>query len=453
MADEVKPPEGAGDNEPHGEDKEPDYKALYEAEKAHSRKWEKQAKANRSAADELEKAREAGKTAEEQIADLTKRLDEKEKAEQRAKVAAKVAEKKGVPVELIVGDDEESMEAFADKMLTHFKKKPAAKVDKPGQFDHGEGKDNSGLRGFTRQLLGKEKEAEMANDTTKVTLPREAVTTVINKVKDTSTIAALSPSEPQKFDDKTYLVFNPTSEAEVVAEGAKKGSYDISTTPIVAKRAKIVTTTRVSDELRWADEDNQLEIVTNIIADQAAALGRALDYIVYHAVNPKTGGALSGYTALTAGANTVTATDDLVADIDSLTDALIDYDINGFALSRKLASDLRKLRIPATGMRLYPEIPLSLNVGNFDGIPAAASGTVNGRLATTPTKVLGIMGDFSCIKWGMVRDITSEIIEYGDPDNTGNDLKGYNQVAYRTEAVLAYAVLDEDAFSVLKSAA
>ena len=289
----------------------------------------------------------------------------------------------------------------------------------------------------------------MANDTTKVTLPREAVTTVINKVKDTSTIAALSPSEPQKFDDKTYLVFNPTSEAEVVAEGAKKGSYDIGITPIVAKRAKIVTTTRVSDELRWADEDNQLEIVTNIIADQAAAIGRALDYIVYHAVNPKTGGTLSGYTALTADAKTVTATDDLVADIDSLTDALIDYDINGFAL----ASDLRKLRVPATGMRLYPEIPLSLNVGNFDGIPAAASGTVNGRLATDTTNVLGIMGDFSCIKWGMVRDITSEIIEYGDPDNTGNDLKGYNQVAYRTEAVLAYAVLDEDAFSVLKSAA
>ena len=291
----------------------------------------------------------------------------------------------------------------------------------------------------------------MANDTTKVTLPREAVTTVINKVKDTSTIAALSPSEPQKFDDKTYLVFNPTTEAEVVAEGAKKGFYDISTSPIVAKRAKIVTTTRVSDELRWADEDNQLEIVTNIIADQAAALGRALDYIVYHAVNPKTGGALAGYTALTASANIVTATDDLVTDIDSLTDTLIDYDINGFALSRKLASDLRKLRVPATGMRLYPEIPLSLNVGNFDGIPAAASGTVNGRL-TTPTKVLGIMGDFSCIKWGMVRDIASEIIEYGDPDNTGNDLKGYNQVAYRTEAVLAYAVLDTKAFSVLKSA-
>lgn len=292
----------------------------------------------------------------------------------------------------------------------------------------------------------------MANDTSKVVLPKSVVTTLLKKVRDTSTIAALSPSEPQKFDDKTYLVFNPTAEAEVVAEGAKKGSYDISTTPIVGKRFKVVTTTRVSDELKWADEDNQLEIIENIIADQTAAIGRALDYVVYHAVNPKGGAALSGYTALTAGAQAVTATDSPVDDIDSLTDKLIDYEINGFALSRGFASDLRKLRVPSTGMRLYPEIPLSLNVGNLDGIPAATSGTVNGKLASTATKVLAIMGDFSAIKWGMVRDMYSEIIEYGDPDNTGNDLKGYNQVAYRTEAVFAYAVLDPTAFAVLKSA-
>ena len=149
----------------------------------------------------------------------------------------------------------------------------------------------------------------MAANTSKVVLPREVVTTLINKVKDTSTIAALSPSVPQKFEDKTYLIFNPTAEAEVVAEGAKKGSYEVSTTPIVAKRVKVVTTTRVSDELRWADEDNQLEIVTNIIADQTGAMGRALDYVIYHAVNPKDGAALAGYEALTAEANSVTATD------------------------------------------------------------------------------------------------------------------------------------------------
>lgn len=291
----------------------------------------------------------------------------------------------------------------------------------------------------------------MANDTSKITLPTSVVSTVLNKAKDASTIAALSPSHPVKFDNETFLVFNPTTEAEVVAEGAKKSGTEISLTPVTAKRAKIVTTTRVSDELRWADEDNQLEIIDNIIKDQAEAIGRALDYIVYHAVSPKTGAKLDGYTALTAGAQAVTAGDSLVDDIDAMTDKLINYNINGFAMSRKLASDLRKMRTAATGSRLYPEIPLSLRVGNIDGIPASVSGTVNGAKCATATKVLGIMGDFSLIKWGMVRDMFSELIEYGDPDNAGSDLKNTNQVAYRTEAVLAYAVLDASGFAVLKS--
>lgn len=292
----------------------------------------------------------------------------------------------------------------------------------------------------------------MAADTTKIKLPTTVVPTIFKQVGNASTIAALSPSIPQTFANTDYLVFNQSAEAEVVEEGAKKSAYEQKWTPVTGKRFKVVTTTRVTDELRWADEDNRLEIVNNIIADQAAAMGRALDYVVYHAVNPKTGAPLSGYTALTAGAQSVTATDDAVADIDSMSDQLMDYDISGFALSKSFASALRKLRVPSTGMRLYPEIPLNLQVGNLDGIPAATSNTVNGKLATTATKVLAIMGDFSLIKWGMVRDIYSELIEYGDPDNTGSDLKGSNQVAYRTEAVYAYAVLDPKGFSVLKSA-
>lgn len=293
----------------------------------------------------------------------------------------------------------------------------------------------------------------MPLNTTKIQLPKSVVTQLIGKVQDTSTIAALSPAQPQIFADETTMVFNPTAEAEVVAEGAKKGVYEQTLAPVTGKRFKVVTTTRVSNELKWADEDNQLEIIENIMNDQVAAIGRAIDYVVYHAINPKTGGALSGFTALTAGAKSITATDDYVGDIDSMVDAILDYNISGIALGRQFASDLRKVRVPSTGLRLYPEIPLNLQVGNFDGIPAATSGTVNGRLATTPTNVLAIMGDFDLIKWGMVRDIWSEIIEYGDPDGTGNDLKAYNQIAYRTEAVLSYAVLDANGFAVLKSAA
>ena len=291
----------------------------------------------------------------------------------------------------------------------------------------------------------------MAMKTDQIKLPVSVATEIVNKAKDTSTIASLSPSTPQIFSDADYLVFNGKSEAEVVAEGAVKNSYEQTVDSVVAKRFKVQTTTRLSNELQWADDDAKLEIISKIQADQAAAMGRVLDYVVYHAFDPKKKTTLEGFNALAKSAVSVPATDDRVADIDSLAEAVSDeYDINGIALSKTMANELRKIRVPSTGQRFYPEIPINLQVGNLDGIPAATSGTVNGRLVTPATGILAFLGDFRLIKWGMVRDIWSEIIEYGDPDNTGKDLKGVNQIAYRTEAMYSYAILDPKGIAVLK---
>lgn len=295
----------------------------------------------------------------------------------------------------------------------------------------------------------------MALTTDKVRLPKEVATAVTKHAKDTSVIAALSPSEPQLFLDKDYMVFTGNAEAEVISEGAQKSSYEETLTTVVGKRFKVQTTTRVSNELQWADEDAKLEIISRVQADQAAALGRVLDYVIFHAFDPKKRAALDGFTALSGTAAQVTATDDRVADLDKLAEAVNDeYDINGLALSKTMANELRKIRVPSTGQRFYPEIPLNLQVGSLEGIPTATSGTVNGRLITaTPTNVLAFLGDFSLIKWGMVRDIWSEIIAYGDPDHTGTDLKNVNQIAYRTEAVYSYAILDPKGIAVLKKPA
>lgn len=291
----------------------------------------------------------------------------------------------------------------------------------------------------------------MALDTSKIKLPASVVASMVAKAKDTSVVAALSTPIPQIFADSKHMLFTDSAEAEVVAEGAKKSAYETSLKFVEGKRVKLVTTTRVTDELKWADEDCRLQIVEAIQADQVAALGRALDYVILHAVNPKTGSALDGYQPLVSQASSVTATEDEVANIDAMTDELIEYSVNGLAVSREFASALRKLRVPATGQRLYPEVPLSLDVADIDGIRAVASGTVNGRKCTEQTKVRAIMGDWDAIKWGMVRDATAELIEYGDPDNTGVDLKGSNMIAYRTESMFSYAVLDPKAFCVLKS--
>ncbi len=157
MAEGNDPTQGTEGNDPtQGTEggNQPDYKALYEEAKRHARDWEKKAKANKGAATALDEANAAKQTAEQQIAELTRRLDEKESAEKRAKIAAKVAEEKGVPAELLVGEDEEGMAAWADKMLSAFKKKPAASVEKPGSFDNGTGGDGKGeLRDYVKQLL------------------------------------------------------------------------------------------------------------------------------------------------------------------------------------------------------------------------------------------------------------------------------------------------------------
>lgn len=291
----------------------------------------------------------------------------------------------------------------------------------------------------------------MALTTAKITLPTDVAVGIVNKASDTSTIAALSPSTPMLFRNQDYMVFNPASEAEVVEEGANKSAYEQTLTTVTAKRVKLQTTTRVTSELEWADEDNRTQIVESIIADQAAAFARALDYVVYHAVNPKTGAALTGYTALSGTATQVTATGDAVKDMDAIVDAVAaDYDVNGIALSKTFAASLRKVRVPSTGMRLYPEIPLNLQPGTVEGVKAATSGTVSGVKATTATKVLAFAGDFSVIKWGLVRDMTSEVIPYGDPDGAG-DLQRSNQIAYRTEGVYGFAVLDAKAIACLKS--
>lgn len=291
-----------------------------------------------------------------------------------------------------------------------------------------------------------------ATTTSNITLPREVAAAVVTKARDTSTIATLSPSTPVIFNDMTHVVFTKEPEAEFVGEGAEKSPSEVGFTPVKGEIHKAQVTVRLSDEVKWADEDSKLGIVDAVVDASSAAIGRALDYGVYHAINPATGLAMSGTTALTAGAKKVTATTDPSADLDSLVDQVNEsYDVSGIALSKTWANALRKIRVKDTGARLYPEIPLDLKVGTLDGISAATSGTVNGSLAKTPTNVLAILGDFGLIKWGIVRDLGLDIIETGDPDGLG-DLKRLNQIAYRTEVVYSWAVLDKAAFAVLEKA-
>lgn len=291
-----------------------------------------------------------------------------------------------------------------------------------------------------------------ATNTTNIKLPVEIAKDLVSKVADTSVIQTLSASSPAIFANRASILFTQDPEAEIVGESTQHSSQTVGLKPVDHTIKKLSVTVRFSNEVQWADEDSQLQIVDAIVDKSAAALGRGLDYLVFHGLNPATGMAASGLTALTAGATAVTATTDPAADLDALADAVDPgYSISGIGLSKAYASSLRKVRVKNTGLRMFPEIPINLNTGVVDGLAAATSNTVSGALAKTATKVLAVMGDFNLIKWGIVRDINIETIETGDPDGLG-DLKRLGQIAYRAEVVYSYAVVDPKGFAVLKSA-
>lgn len=90
----------------------------------HSRTWEERAKTNKAAADELEQLKaEHDKTLKE-AEELRAWKQTTEAAQERDRVARQVSEQTGVPADLLVGDDEESMTAYAQKLDQYAHPKP-----------------------------------------------------------------------------------------------------------------------------------------------------------------------------------------------------------------------------------------------------------------------------------------------------------------------------------------
>lgn len=101
--------------EPHGEPEteETDWKAQ-------ARKWEERAKANKEAAEELEKLKEAQMSEQEKAAKHTKELEAKlakyEAERQQHEWCVQVAKKTGVPADLLRGSTLDEVQAHADSI-------------------------------------------------------------------------------------------------------------------------------------------------------------------------------------------------------------------------------------------------------------------------------------------------------------------------------------------------
>lgn len=97
-----------------------DWKAKYEEMRGHMRDWEKKAKANQGAADELEKLKAAQMTEQEKERERADRAESELaalKAEQaRTEAALRISKEASVPVDLLMFcADEDAMTEFAKK--------------------------------------------------------------------------------------------------------------------------------------------------------------------------------------------------------------------------------------------------------------------------------------------------------------------------------------------------
>ena len=105
-------------------DKATDWKAKYEAMREHSREWERKAKGNQDAADELEKLKASQLTEQEKANKRAEKaeaeLNELKAAAARAEAVASVADKHGVPTEfvsMLSGNDADELAAQVKRAL------------------------------------------------------------------------------------------------------------------------------------------------------------------------------------------------------------------------------------------------------------------------------------------------------------------------------------------------
>lgn len=304
--------------------------------------------------------------------------------------------------------------------------------------------------------------------TSSFSLPNHMVPGVWKKAQGQSVLARLSAAEPQEFGVQQYMTLTAPPRGEVVGESAQKSESTAQFAPVTSLVRKVQVTQRFSNEVMWADDARQLKVLETMRDLSGVALGRALDLIGIHGINPITGAALSGSPAkILDTTNSVELTTELAATPDQAIEAavglVLDDSIapNGLAIDNGFAFTLATQR-DLQGHKLYPELGFGATATAFSGLNAAVSDTVRGGPeAVTPStgvyssvnpNIKAIAGDFSAFRWGVQVNIPLTLIQYGDPDGSG-DLQRKNEIAIRSEVVYGVGILSTDAFGVVKDAA
>lgn len=285
----------------------------------------------------------------------------------------------------------------------------------------------------------------------------ELVKELISKVKGKSVLAKLSAQTPIPFNGTEQFIFNLEGNAQIVGEGEQKGSGKATLTSKAIKPTKFVYQARITDEFKYASEEKQIQYLQSFSDGFAKKIAEAFDIAALHGLEPKSMTdasfrATNSFDGQITG-NVVTYAE---ATFDDNIDAAVQQviakggEVTGIALSPVGGQALAKIK-DANKVPLYPEFRFGQNPNSFYGMTSDINKnlTVTGGTAETDH---AIVGDFqNMFKWGYAENVPLEIIEYGDPDGAGRDLKAYNEICLRAEAFIGWGILDTDAFARVKA--
>lgn len=276
----------------------------------------------------------------------------------------------------------------------------------------------------------------------------ELVTDLINKVKGKSSLAVLSKQVPVSFNGNKIFTFTLDKDVDVVAENGKKSEGGVSVEPVKIIPIKIEYGARVSDEFIYAADEEKISILKSFNEGFAKKVARGIDLMAFHGLNPRTKQAsdvisTNHFDSLVT--QTVTFDKAQIEENIETAVAMIqgaNGEVSGVAMSPIFSQELAKLKV--NGVKQYPELAWGANPGTINGLPADINTTIS---EGDQVKDRSIIGDFAnMFKWGYAKEIPLQVIEYGDPDNSGKDLKGYNQVYLRAEAFIGWGILDAKYF-------
>lgn len=279
----------------------------------------------------------------------------------------------------------------------------------------------------------------------------ELVTDLISKVKGKSSLAVLSQQKPIPFNGQKEFIFTMDSEIDIVAENGKKSHGGVSLTPIKMVPIKVEYGARISDEFMYASDEEKIDIIKSFNEGYAKKLARGLDLMAFHGINPRTGAAATTIATNNFDSKVTQTVDFSTADPDANIEAAVamiqgvEGTVTGMAADPAFSSTLAAMRTGGdTNIRLFPELAWGANPGTINGLQTDINSTVSGG----GSKDVAILGDFSnMFQWGFAKEIPLEVIKYGDPDGSGQDLKNYNQVYLRSETFLGWGILDESSFA------